>query len=62
MEFARALVDIKPYIETDQQKDFELMEIIDKLKSDADQDVADTTENTDVYLLQERKVLTPKFI
>ena len=61
MEFARALVDIKPFIETDQQKDFELMEIIDKLKSDPDQDVADTMENTDVFLLQERKILTPKF-
>lgn len=51
MEFAKALIDLKPYIETDTQKDFELMEIIDRLKNDPDQDVADTTENTDVVLL-----------
>ena len=62
MEFAKALIDIKPFIETDQQKDFELMERIDRLKNDTDQDVADATENTDVVLLQERKTLSPKFV
>jgi len=36
MEFAKALIDLKPYIETDQQKDFELAEIIDRLKNDPD--------------------------
>ena len=51
MEFAKALIDLKPYIETDQQKDFELAEIIDRLKNDPDQDVADSSENTDVTLL-----------
>lgn len=61
MEFAKALIDLKPYIETDTQKDFELMEVIDRLKNDPDQDVADTTENTDVVLLQERKKFAPKF-
>lgn len=37
------------------------MELIDKLKTDANQDVADATENTDVELLQERKTLSQKF-
>ena len=37
------------------------MEMIDRLKNDPDQDVADATENTDVVLLQERKTLSPKF-
>ena len=61
MEFAKALIDLKPYIETDQQKDFELAEIIDRLKNDPDQDVADASENTDVTLLQNRKTIGPKF-
>ena len=61
MEFAKALIDLKPYVESDQQKDFELAEIIDRLKNDPDQDVADSSENTDVTLLQERKKLGPKF-
>ena len=61
MEFAKALTDLKPYIETDQQKDFELMQLIDRLKNDGDQDVADAMENTDVILLQERKTLAPRF-
>jgi len=62
MEFAKALIDLKPYIETDTQKDFELAEVIDRLKNDTDQDVADASENTDVTLLQERKTLGPKFV
>ena len=37
------------------------MEMIDRLKNDPDQDVADATENTDVALLQERKILSAKF-
>jgi hypothetical protein len=37
------------------------MDIINTLKNDPDQDVADATENSDVVLLQERKILTPKF-
>lgn len=61
MEFAKALIDLKPYIESDQQKDFELAEIIDRLKNDPDQDVADASENTDVTLLQERKTIGAKF-
>lgn len=36
MEFAKALIDLKPYIETDTHKDFELAEIIDRLKNDHD--------------------------
>ena len=33
------------------------MEMIDRLKNDLDQDVADAVENADVVLLQERKKL-----
>ena len=36
MEFAKALIDLKPYIETDSAKDYELMESIDRLKNDLD--------------------------
>jgi len=36
MEFAKALLDIKPFLESDQQKDFELMSMIDRLKNDPD--------------------------
>ena len=38
------------------------MDIINTLKNDPDQDVADATENSDVVLLQERKILSPKFV
>jgi len=37
------------------------MDIMNTLKNDPDQDVADATENSDVVLLQERKILSPKF-
>ncbi len=37
------------------------MDMIDRLKNDPDQDVADATDNTDVTLLQERKILSSKF-
>lgn len=50
MELAKSLIDIKPFLETDQQKDFELMQIIDQLKNDPDQDVADATENADLNM------------
>lgn len=36
MEFSKSLIDVKPFIETDQQRDFQLMEIMDRLKNDAD--------------------------
>lgn len=36
MEFAKALIDVKPFIETEQEKDFQLMDIIDTLKNDPD--------------------------
>lgn len=36
MEFAKALIDLKPFVESDSQKDFELMEVIDRLKNDPD--------------------------
>lgn len=48
MEFAKALVDIKPFVEEDQDRNFELMECIDKLREDSDYDVADAIENTDM--------------
>ena len=36
MELAKSLIDLKPFIESDTQKDFELMQLIDRLKNDAD--------------------------
>ena len=38
------------------------MQLIDKLKNDPDQDVADATENADLNLFQERKTLTVKYV
>ena len=37
------------------------MDIMERLKDDIDQDVADVTENTEAFLLNQHKVLKVKF-
>ena len=61
MEFAKSLFEIKPFVEDVQEIKFELMDKIEKLKSDPDADVADASDDMDFQLLQERKKLAEKF-
>lgn len=51
IEFAKSMLDVKPYLEGEQDREFEIMETIEKLKEDDDSDVADATENTDAFLM-----------
>lgn len=55
MEFARSLIQIKPYLEPNKNRSMELSERMEKLKNDKDRDVADATENVDYDLLLSRK-------
>lgn len=55
MEFAKALVDIRPYLEPSHKVSMELSERCDCLKDDPDRDVADASEATDMHLLLNRK-------
>ena len=55
MEFARSLIQIKPYLEPNKNRSMELSERMEKLKNDKDRDVADATENVDYELLLSRK-------
>jgi len=55
MEFARSLIQIKPYLEPSKNRSMELSERMEKLKNDKDRDVADATENVDYDLLLSRK-------
>ena len=55
MEFAKALVDIRPYLEPSHRVSMELSEQSDILKNDTDRDVADASEATDMHLLLNRK-------
>lgn len=55
MEFAHSIVSIKPYLDHDINLNLELMEIINKLKSDPDKDVVEAIEQCDYKLLQARK-------
>lgn len=55
MEFVRGLLDIKPFLDYNQQKSIELTERISELKGDKDDDVADASENTDLELMRTRK-------
>ena len=61
LEFSKALLDIKPYVDDEQERDFAIMDIMERLKDDIDQDVVDVTENTEAYLLNSHKVLKAKF-
>ena len=61
LEFSKALLEIKPYVDGEQTRDFEMVDIMERLKDDIDQDVVDTTENTEAYLLNSHKVLKVKF-
>ena len=55
MEFANALLTIKPYFDCDVDLSLELMDILSNLNDDADRDVLEAVEHTDYELLQSRK-------
>jgi len=55
MEFANAMLVIKPYFDSDVDLSLELMDILSTLNNDADRDVLEAVEHTDFELLQRRK-------
>ena len=55
MEFANAMLIIKPYFDTDVDLSLELMDILSYLNNDTDRDVLEAVEHTDFELLQARK-------
>lgn len=55
MEFAKAMLSIKPYFDKDVDLSLELMDVLNALQSDADRDVLEAVEHTDYELLQARK-------
>jgi len=55
MEFANAMLDIKPYFDKDVEINLELMDILNGLQNDEDRDVIEAVEHTDYELLQCRK-------
>lgn len=61
IEFSKALIDIKPYLDDEQERDFQMVDIMERLKDDIDQDVVDVTEETEAYLLNQHKMLKTKY-
>ena len=55
MEFANAMLVIKPYFDKDVEINLELMDILNELQNDEDRDVLEAVEHTDYELLQQRK-------
>lgn len=55
MEFANALLIIKPYFDLDADLSLELMDILSYLSNDTDRDVLEAVEHTDYELLLARK-------
>lgn len=55
MEFANAMLIIKPYFDQDVDLSLELMDILNNLNNDPDRDVQEAVEHTDYELLQQRK-------
>ena len=51
LEFSKSLLEIKPYVDGDQDRDFEISDIIEKLRDDLDADVAEVTDNTEALIL-----------
>jgi hypothetical protein len=51
MEFANAMLYIKPYFDVDVDLSLELMDILNNLNNDTDRDVLEAVEHTDYELL-----------
>ena len=60
IDFAKALVDIKPWFDSIQAQQIQLSEAMNTLRKDNDQDVADAAENTDFELLKSKKIRITK--
>ena len=54
MEFANAMLIIKPYFDSDVDLSLELVDILSIMSGDTDRDVIEAVENTDFELLQAR--------
>jgi len=54
MEFANAMLIIKPYFDSDVDLSLELVDILSFMSGDTDRDVIEAVENTDFELLQGR--------
>lgn len=51
MEFANAMLIIKPYFDSDVDLSLELMDVLSTLNNDSDRDVLEAVEHTDYELL-----------
>ena len=51
MEWANAMLIIKPYFESDVDLSLELMDVLSMLNNDTDRDVLEAVEHTDYELL-----------
>ena len=51
MEFANAMLVIKPHFDPDMDLSLELMDILSSLNNDTDRDVLEAVEHTDFELL-----------
>ena len=54
-EFAKSLLEVKPYIDGKSEINSALIKSISVLKNDKDREVAEITETTDFELLKSRK-------
>lgn len=62
IEFSKALIEVKPFLEhCGNDLSIRLVEAMISLRDDADNDVADATENTDYELLKIHKTAVAKF-
>jgi hypothetical protein len=55
MEFAHSLLQVKPFLESEQAVGNELMSLLTNMTSDPDRDVVEAAETCDYELLQMRK-------
>lgn len=51
MEFVRALLDIKPYLDPHGEHAYTLLDCIEALKDDKDKDVAEHSDEIDLQLM-----------
>ena len=55
LDFAKSVVELKPFLDSKSQINTALIEIIFKLKSDTNKEVSEATENSDFELLKQRE-------
>lgn len=55
MDFAKSLLVVKPFIDSKNEINTQLINCIEKLKKDPNKDVVEATENSDFELLKSRR-------